>query len=882
MNMRWLWVLALVFGLAACGSDDDTSSETPSVEEEAPPVLSMTGTITPAAGITFDSDLNDPASNITGTFTGNDTLQRAQPIANTAIVHGYASYRSTGVRVDRFGRAYDEFDTYSANLVAGQRIELHVVDFNNEPLNGVAGADLDLALLDENGDVVAASIGTGEFEKVDAPATGTFYIQVIGHFGISKYVLELGPGAPFSPETPAAAARFASNDLIVKFRERTGSVSALSVTNTYAGQLSHQDFSRASLLQLDTPTLSAASLGVSSLSTADRHALAQTRTLRTLKDLRARPDVEYAELNYLSQAQATSNDPGLAEQWHFRNINLPQAWDITTGLATPPVIVAVIDTGVYLEHPDLADKLVAGYDFISDAGRSRDGDGIDDNPDDPGDSGEPGVSSFHGTHVAGIVAASSNNGEGGAGVSWHAQIMPLRVLGTGGGEDYDIIQAIRFAAGLPNDSETFPERRADIINLSLGGYGQDLEGSQAYQGAIDAARAAGVIVVAGAGNDDSSIPFFPASLHGVISVSASNSENGRASYSNYGPMIDVAAPGGDFEVDDGIYSTWVDDFSGVREPSYASWTGTSMAAPHVAGVLALMKAVHPGLTPADVDAVLAAGSLTRDIGVSGRDNSFGFGLIDAEKAVLEAERLAAGGAVPPVAFRLQAQPYMLAASSLDNAPVPDDQIILRNLGSAPGTVQSVTVDESISWVTVGARVEAEVDGQMLGTYPVTINPESLEAGYHGTEITVTYVAAGRTRTLKIPVHLRVWTSGGIGRMAPQYALLLNQQGQTVVACPLPPSSEPQTFRFYDVEPGNYYMMAGSDIDQDERICEMGESCGALVAESEAELVEFDGGLLEGLNFDVGLDLSGWWPRNRVVTDEMARTTNAGCSSVREP
>src|SRR3990167_7255673 len=170
--MRWLWVLALVSGLAACGSDDDdkTASETPPVEEE-PPVLSISGTITSAAGITYDSDLNDKASLISGTNTSNDTLIRAQRINNVGTIHGFASYRSSGYKADRFGSDFDASDTYRVTLTAGQRIQLQVVDFERQYSNPETACDLDLVLLNRSGEPVAYSDGTGEFEQVVVPAT---------------------------------------------------------------------------------------------------------------------------------------------------------------------------------------------------------------------------------------------------------------------------------------------------------------------------------------------------------------------------------------------------------------------------------------------------------------------------------------------------------------------------------------------------------------------------------------------------------------------------------------------------------------------------------------------------------------------------------------
>ncbi len=251
-----------------------------------------------------------------------------------------------------------------------------------------------------------------------------------------------------------------------------------------------------------------------------------------------------------------------------------------------------------------------------------------------------GGSSFHGTHVAGTIAAHTNNALGVAGVGWDsARIMPLRAIGVGGGVSWDIIQAVRYAAGLPNDSGTVPERPADIINLSLGG---DVY-SEVEEAIFQEVIAKGVIVVAAAGNAANSEPSYPAAYNGVISVSAVDYLSSPTYYSNFGPQIDVAAPGGDNSVDlngdgypDGVWSTMGNDASGQIEMVYRPLQGTSMAAPHVAGVAALMKGLWPAMDPNAFNALLVGGAITDDLGQPGRDDRYGHGLINAQKALLAA------------------------------------------------------------------------------------------------------------------------------------------------------------------------------------------------------------------------------------------------------
>ena len=441
---------------------------------------------------------------------------------------------------------------------------------------------------------------------------------------------------------------------------------------------------------------------------------ARAETLRVVKALRRRADVESADPNYLRRAYRTPSDPFFRHQWHYPLIRLPQAWDVTTGTpATGEVVVAVVDTGVMLSHPDLSGKVLPGFDFVSDAAMSNDGDGRDANADDPGDALTPGGSSWHGTHVAGTVGAAGDDGAGVAGVSWGARILPVRALGRGGGTSFDIIQAVRWAAGLSNDSGTVPPRRADVINLSLGGPGS----SASEQAEYTAVRGAGVIIIAAAGNDSSAQLGFPASYEGVVSVSAVDMALARAPYSNFGTAVDVAAPGGDSSADrdgngiaDGVVSTYVDDASGTRTPAFGQLNGTSMAAPHVAGVAALMKAVCPSLTPAQFDALLTSGALTQDLGAAGRDDFFGHGLIDALSAVQAAGSQCGLAPVPVITVA----PGRIDLSSSDAGA----SFTVSIEGAGQVGVSEFTDDAP--WLTVAP---AGVDANGIGSYALTVEPD---------------------------------------------------------------------------------------------------------------------------------------------------------------
>ena len=346
------------------------------------------------------------------------------------------------------------------------------------------------------------------------------------------------------------------------------------------------------------------------------------------------PNIEYAEPDRIMTHMATANDPYYAQQWHYTDsvggLRLPTAWDKSTGTG---VVVAVIDTG-YRPHADLSGQILQGYDFISSATIGNDGNGRDTDASDPGDrvvagecyAGSPASnSSWHGTHVAGTVAARTNNSLGVAGVAYNARIVPARVLGKCGGYTSDIADAITWTSGGSVSGVPANANKAKVLNLSLGGSGAC---DATTQSAINGARSRGSVVVVAAGNDNMNVSnASPANCSGVIAVAATGKTGGRASYSNYGTLVDVAAPGGD-----GSYSVISTLNSGTNAPgsdNYAGYQGTSMATPHVAGVAALMFAAKPGLSPDQVESMLKSTARAFPATCSG----CGTGIVDATAAV---------------------------------------------------------------------------------------------------------------------------------------------------------------------------------------------------------------------------------------------------------
>lgn len=296
--------------------------------------------------------------------------------------------------------------------------------------------------------------------------------------------------------------------------------------------------------------------------------------------------IQKVEPNYVARIPAQKvNDPKSGEQWSLQKARVPEAWSISAG--STDVVIAVVDTGVDAEHPDLAHQLQQGYDVLT------------------GTQGIPADDNGHGTQMAAIIAAEGNNALGVAGVSWKSRIMPIKVLDASGAGAYaDIIEGLIYAA----------DHGADIVNLSLGGYAY----SETMRDAVQYAHDKNVVIVAGAGNDASNYPIYPAALPDVLGVTATGEADEKWSYSNFGSFVDLAAPGV------GILSATIGGGYG-----YAS--GTSQAAAFVSGVAALVKAANGTLTNTQIEDRLQASA--DDLGASGRDVFFGAGRVNALRAL---------------------------------------------------------------------------------------------------------------------------------------------------------------------------------------------------------------------------------------------------------
>ncbi len=413
---------------------------------------------------------------------------------------------------------------------------------------------------------------------------------------------------------------------------------------------------------------------------------------------------EYAAPNYYAYAAGIPNDPYWPLQWNMTLINAPAGWDIITG--TPAITIAVLDTGVDLDHPDLAGRLVAGWDYVN----------SDPYPDD--DNG-------HGTHVAGIIGALANNSIGVAGVDWQARLMPIKVLNASGvGTYFNIIDGIRYAANV-----------AKVINLSLVGWDD-------YQGLHDAVIYAvnrGCLVVTAAGNcgdGGAGCPgvnpiAYPAAYTETIAVAATTRQEGRASYSGYQPYVNLAAPGGD--AGSPVWST-------VPNNTYGARSGTSMAAAHVSGLAGLLWSLNPSFSSAQVWQIMRDSA--RKIGpypyVDGRNDYFGYGLIDI------------AGALQSAAPTLEVQPAGVSFLAGGNRPAPSAQVTLRNASPYLPLEWQASIIQGTAWF----RISGTAGGRLAPRESVTLTVQPLTASMTpGTYIGTLMISSPTTAVQNSPVSI---------------------------------------------------------------------------------------------------------------------------------
>ncbi|RMF02730.1 MAG: hypothetical protein D6768_07540 [Chloroflexi bacterium] len=441
-----------------------------------------------------------------------------------------------------------------------------------------------------------------------------------------------------------------------------------------------------------------------------------------VEKLVARKDVESVSLNYVIHTMGSPNDTYFSSQWGLTKIQAPQAWDISTGASS--VVIAVIDTGVDLDHPDLAAKLWTNPGEIPGNFFDDDGNGYVDDVngyDFANNDSDPNDDNGHGSHVSGIAAAATNNSTGVAGVSWGAKIMALKALNSaGGGGTADIAEAMMYAV----------DNGAKIISMSLGGVRTSWPCSYTdIETALNYAQANDVLVVIAAGNDGQYGVNCPGAYDQALAVGATTSSDNRASYSNYGPRLDIVAPGGD--ISNKIYSTIAPLLTNGYK-YYDGKYGTSMATPFVSGLAALVWGMDPSLTAAQVQQQIE--SSADDLGTTGKDDYFGWGRINAYKALQ-----------PYIALTLQnsagvelTTPVVFMA---DDATTPGSQTLQVSTTYPDAITWTAAISPPVSWVSVSPPAGGQVTAASVGQFDLNASTPS---GYN--TYTTTVVVTGTTAT----------------------------------------------------------------------------------------------------------------------------------------
>jgi len=819
-----------------------------------------------------DLDVEAPYDNLS---EQNNDKTNAQLISNPITLGGYisgktGSYSSSGIYLT------DLDDYFRVSLVEGQNAGLSVffADADQSKQNQIE-VSLSLALVGQPDNILTSmTIDSAGSQSLNVPTSGEYYIHVQAEENLSDpilYTLSLSQTLSDTTLTTnqtiisrALKSNFIAGEVIVKFKNTQAEDDlATSLTaSSYVRANSKADSSKLKRFELVKGLRHKHSIGKQSQlfsieSTVSNKSLsfeqsslpktkqtanlsdamkAKWETLQLIESLKNDADVVFAEPNYIRTATFIPSDPEYYKQWSLPMISLPAAWEVSTGES---VSVAVIDTGIDQNHIDLVNNISPdSYDFISDSLTAGDEDGIDSNPQDLG-------KSFHGSHVAGIVAAEANNNEGITGIAYDASIMALRVLGVEDtGSDSDIANAILYAAGLTNDSGTFPSKTADIINLSLGGP----DYSQTLEDAVNAATAQGVIVIAAAGNNGTSALFYPAAYEDVVAVSSVNDDKTRSNFSNFGDFIDVAAPGGTGG-DDVLFDGFQDGIlSTVFASEYVEYHGTSMAAPHVAGVAALMKSSLPELNSASFLNALESGELTDNIGQS---NFFGYGLINAAKSVTWAN----SGTPLPTLLNIYPSQLSFIGSNTERT------LSLTNSGAGTIAISSVTSNDS--WLDVNSNTGA-VDQNGLGDYSISIDSAAIPANSSASSsIDINYrinSASLQTQNIKVFVSN---TQSGDDTVGGLHIYLINAEdiessdveGDPTQDIVYSTNGQLQdgiyAFNITKVLPGSYYLKASTDNDGDFLVFDVGEARGAYPLFSQRELIVVERDNLTDLNFDVG-------------------------------
>lgn len=790
----------------SCSGAGGNSSRSVNVSSVIP-TYSLSGTINSLPFSDLDGDVPNPS--LPSKDNNLDPLA-VQELTNPTQIIGYASYNPQS-------ESDDEWDIYSINLVGGQYAALETTEWDEDD---PGKNDLDLHILDSNGDIYRTSTGSEIYEIVTLPAEGTYYVAVEAYSGKSRYVLTIGSiYQGFKISNNSSEVEIENNKIRILPKDGVPFTDLLD--NDRYNNLNFEDesffnFKRSGIRQIEG--------GFYNLDANDAE-LKKAIYLYKKKIERAfinPTDEQISDMilkKYISLAASMHKnfyvEPSIKfqafgafrptdyfkYQWDHLAINTPEAVN-AVGNALNNNVVAVLDAGSPSRSSTAYSKIDfvdGGYDFVS-------------NDSDP-----TGTSTNnHGTHVAGTIASDNSPGYlNGMSV----RVLPIRVLGDeGGGSLESIIEGLKYAGGESNSSgasyqsDQFP---VTAINMSLGACTTTPSFCNEISNFI--ARTNIPIIVA-SGNCNCggvsspsfcNVATYPAQCEGVIRVAATDFNNERSDYSSYDQTVDIAAPGGDVTVDknaDG-YADGVLSWDGDESVDF--WQGTSMAAPHVAGAVALMKEVNPSLTPIDIDNMIIEGKMTEDIDASGKDDYTGYGLLDVAKAVDEASKFESGSSIKDTA-RLQPTQlkYAFTNESLD--------VTITKIGNGDLSITGIYADQ-----TDGILYSAPGDGLPFGTYTFSIDRSFYTQGSYQNTF---YFGLSDGTYSRIQATFAVGDPRENPNLGIAYVLLYDHETDEVISSEtVDISSGSGSFQFTGLLSSKKYRISvGSDIDNDNYIGQWGE------------------------------------------------------------
>ncbi|MGM0434102.1 MAG: S8 family peptidase [Pseudomonadota bacterium] len=807
MYPSWLTLL-IVTGipllLAGCGGGDGGDGG-----KSGPGVIS--GTIEVASGTRSDADtaldLTVQGLESSRTTPINGVQNGSSPFPGNTILGGYVSAGS-GTYSDGFGYPQDSSDELRLRLADGQRVTVNVFPAPYDPANpepsDAPETRLKLESVDDDSTDEQTPANEETTKSVQAQGNGEhdLTIEATGG-GPARYVLRatsLSQGQTLG----AAASEILPGEAVVTMEAASGTERMRSQAGSTMSMAGQQRALGGGQHHVRMPREREAVLSAN-VSRSESVA----RTLEWIRELEKAPGVASASPNHRVRALTPTDQTEYEKQeWHYDLINLEErsdggqgAWDKRDGSG---VRAAVLDTGVSRRNSDWHPELAPNIDCNSFPGcyDAVDGDSF---PLDESDS-------KHGTHVAGTLGADASDSDGKVtGVAHAADLVPVRVLGSDEGSVADVIEGIRWVV---NEGG---QPRADLINLSLGSQ----TNNPSLADAIADAEAAGVIVVAASGNAGDDRRFFPAAYSSVLAVGSVDCTGARSSFSNFGVWLDLVAPGGGLLNDCGnnsqgfVHSTVPGGTRGLQ--------GTSMAAPHVSGVMAMLRQSNEDLSPAVARALIREGEIVTDRAPDGFGIETGRGRIDAEAA---ASRDWAGYA----ALAPDREVFELGDDT------PDTEVRFSEIGSDSVSLSGPDVTGSAEWLEV-----TELEGRR---FRVALDTSEMSPGiFYRSTVEVSYSADGSDRGFSLPVTATLEGEDGNRNAGAHFVQLIpvddSNEDLEVVQELVEARDGRYSFEFdtSEIEPGSYYLKAGTDMDNDGAFCGPGEACAEYLSEGRLRKIE---------------------------------------------